>query len=346
MALPTPTQHPTQHIPAQGHSLPPANIAPPPPSSCVNDAPAQPTDATDPPVIHDMKNPKESQLAETMVGKYKTGDGPNNQSQQPSVSEQEEKKEQPPQDVHGNAMVFVMGISKYKGNDIDDLPGVRTDAQQWRELWSQKYGYDVFPTPHDTEWFGKEAWTCRDIHLFFEQGKKRLVVDGELRYDSLIVVIGGHGYEDGVIFPSDWHLTKNPGTVNIQDLHAKFDRYDVTRIPRLFIVDCCRGSNNFNLAVTRGDSKIENKGDLTFTLYGNTEGNSVFEFESGGGGGFLSQNLRKAFRHNIGKGQILLKVQNEAAKHLKKASKDTQSLVGAGDETVQTKVFVPKSRYG
>ena len=85
---------------------------------------------------------------------------------------------------------------------------------------SKQYGYDVFPTAADKEWFGKERWSCKDMHRFMQQGRKSLIDgDDKLRYDALIVVICGHR-GDGVIVPSDYHEKDNHKTVRISDLHA------------------------------------------------------------------------------------------------------------------------------
>lgn len=210
---------------------------------------------------------------------------------------------------------------------------------------AKQYGYDVFPTAADKKWFGKQRWTHEDIHKFMQQGRKRLLNDDdELRYDSLIVVICGHG-GDGVIVPSECHKDEKDKTVRISMLHAKVGRvwnFKAAEIPRLFIVDCCRG-NQFTGVVNRGAATVGHSNDLLFTLYGNSPGIQVEEDSKGG---MFSQCLISVFADNIAKRDNLLNVVIAARPKLKEMSGHEQLLNVDGDPVVQTTVFATTGTVG
>ena len=210
---------------------------------------------------------------------------------------------------------------------------------------SVKYGYDVFPTAADKKWNGKDRWSYDDMCDFMEKGRKQLVDDeDQLRYDALVVIIGGHG-DEGVVIPSDYHPQKNKRTMKIAELHAKVGGSwlgKITRIPRLFIIDCCRGGVHGG-SVKRGSSAVAHKDELLYTLYGNSPGITVAE-GPGGEGGYFSQSLQRAFTDNIKKRKDLLKVQRSVRGQLKELSGHDQLLNGDGDIEVLTKVFAPKKK--
>merc|ERR1712154_264924 len=114
---------------------------------------------------------------------------------------------------------------------------------------------------------------------FVEKARKKLYDDEEeyLVYDGLIFIFAGHG-GDGCVYCSDGQ------EINITDLHSKLSgawKGSVTKIPRVFICDCCRGSQQ-SKPVQRGNN-MAHQSDKIVTLYGNSPGNMVQDNKKKGG---------------------------------------------------------------
>merc|ERR1712048_4773 len=81
------------------------------------------------------------------------------------------------------------------------------------------------------------GWPQDDIIDFMEEARLQLFEKRKLKRDSMIMVYCGHG-GNGTIISSDGK------EFSINQLHDKFGgawKSKVTQIPRLFIMDCCRG---------------------------------------------------------------------------------------------------------
>jgi len=231
-----------------------------------------------------------------------------------------------------NPLVLVIGISEY--DELDNLKGVEKDVAAYEELWRNVYGYDVII---DLE---KRHWTYDEIVDFIEVGRESLFDGAELLYDAFIVVVCGHGLNE-VILPSDYSKEGNPTTVAIRKLHGKVSGFwseRVAQIPRLFVVDCCRGAlrgGNVKRAADVGGHTA----DLLYTIYGNSPGIEVGEDKDGG---LFSQVFAQAMRDNAERGRTLFSVQRAMKTKLKSKSGGDQLTVGDGDTDVQAVVFVPK----
>merc|ERR1712048_206055 len=106
----------------------------------------------------------------------------------------------------------------------------------------------------------------------------------------MILVYSGHG-GNGCVWSSD--VKK----VQINDLHSKFSgawKGKVTTIPRLFIMDCCRGSQHSG-AVDKKRANGAHKAGMISTLYGNSPGIEVSENKKGG---YFTQVLIDTLRQN------------------------------------------------
>merc|ERR1712129_569416 len=85
-------------------------------------------------------------------------------------------------DTIRNALVLLIGISKYSHDEYNDLPA---DITKYESLWRNDFKYDVRPRKEDTEWFGKTEWTKREIIEFLEEMREDLIVDKKLQYDAM-----------------------------------------------------------------------------------------------------------------------------------------------------------------
>jgi len=233
-----------------------------------------------------------------------------------------------------NAMVLLIGMSKY--DECNDLDGVQADIAKYRALFSKKYGYDVYPE-EDDDFFGKRRWTGEDIDDFFREYRALLFEGKKLIYDSLIIVVCGHGTE-GHIIPSDYKKDSNPMMVEINELHnlvgGLWERKAVT-VPRLFLFDCCRGSMDGGRVRSRNAPR-SHVAELLYTLYGNSPGIVVKEDKEGG---FFSQVFIETMEGNVKKGRNLFELTDEMEKKLKAKSSDDQLLVGDGHMKVLKYVF-------
>ena len=247
---------------------------------------------------------------------------------------------------------MIIGISKYnkikddEDDNANDLPGVCEDIKTYRNLWEKEYNYKVYPESNKSKWYNKETWTVQEIKEYIEEGRELLFEKREKKHDVLIVIIGGHGGKNNVIYSSEWDK------ISIKKLHAKVDgkwKIKASEIPRLFVVDCCRGSQESGAVKIKDE--VPHRGfesvhqdDLLCTLYGNSPGIAVDDGDGDGGGGTFSVCLIDELKTNAieKKEYTLSKIARKANKKLKEKSKNGQILSKEGDSEMDTLVFVPK----
>eukprot|EP01084_Bolivina_argentea_P216974 368472_1 len=74
--------------------------------------------------------------------------------------------------------------------------------------------------------------------------------------DGLFVTISGHGYDSNII-------TSDYGLINKNLCHRIFSQYVVSReVPRVFLYDCCDGSETMHGAPITVGKFIENKQEI------------------------------------------------------------------------------------
>eukprot|EP01084_Bolivina_argentea_P273387 465673_1 len=153
--------------------------------------------------------------------------------------------------VVNNVLAFVLGISEYDSDTFKNLPGVPIDIKNYRQLW-EEYGYDIYPNKSDKEWYNKTKWTEEDIFEFIEQGRELLISKYNKRqiiYESVIFIIACHG-GNNIIYPSNFNSNnKDIKPIQIPEIHGMLSgswRKAITKIPILFIFDCCRIDDGFN----------------------------------------------------------------------------------------------------
>ena len=171
-----------------------------------------------------------------------------------------------------NAMVIPIGIAFYdekpKKPEIDgilqDLTGILVDIDNAVDLFGKNsLNYSIFPKIYEEQQDDlryKARWGETELVEFLQKQANALEYnlvnenDESKKYDALIVIISCHGLE-GYILSSDYKK------INKTAIHRIFSgKKPVSRtIPRIFIFDCCAGSNERD-AEFREDEKEEDKG--------------------------------------------------------------------------------------
>merc|ERR1712150_36918 len=94
----------------------------------------------------------------------------------------------------------------------------------------------------------------REIASFIEEeiGEMMFTADGSLNYDGLIVCVSCHGIKHNIV-------TSDFKTVEKTAIHRMLSlRYPVLRdIPRMFVFDCCNGSDEKRMTIDAGNEKTK-----------------------------------------------------------------------------------------
>jgi len=142
--------------------------------------------------------------------------------------------------VMKNPLVLIIAISEYSNPD-KNLPSSKCDLAAYRNLFENEYRWTVRPRK-GSAMNRKAFWTRSDILNFLKEESEQLF-DNRLcdSHDGLVVVLRGHG-GDGTLIDSEG--THVPLTF-LHDMvsYAQDPRFEA--VPRLFIVDACRGWRGF-----------------------------------------------------------------------------------------------------
>lgn len=155
-----------------------------------------------------------------------------------------------------NPLVAILPIGKYNKNcfmknTIIDLDLV-TDLNNIFECFATRYGYDILVQTKDNE---PVICNCKENELidpnlckmFFNENDVLKVLDyvAEIfngkKYDGLIFITSCHGFE-GNIYTSRAKLMQN---VAMQQRITNQLSADKRNLPKIFIWDCCQGTNSF-----------------------------------------------------------------------------------------------------
>merc|ERR1712228_601549 len=143
-----------------------------------------------------------------------------------------------------NALVLLVTIGKYEPPEDDrknevygtmnDLNAIEIDYKNMKELFNEKLHYDVFPTSSQV------VWNEKDLKDFLESKAEYLSdnVGKGLFYDSLVVMISGHGIPRYVC-TSDYRCYSKVAIHRTFSVHA-----NLRNIPRFILYDCCQGINS------------------------------------------------------------------------------------------------------
>eukprot|EP01084_Bolivina_argentea_P072316 131306_1 len=144
-----------------------------------------------------------------------------------------------------NKLVILLGIVDYNTipNETQTKPknlyGIRNDINAYYKLWTEQFGYDIFPDANDPQWFKKENWTKQEVDEFLNESRIKLL--NNKKYNGLIICLSGHGNNNNCIISSNGEL------INIiNGIQNKFKNvYNDNITSRICIVDaCCNISNN------------------------------------------------------------------------------------------------------
>ena len=146
-----------------------------------------------------------------------------------------------------NPLVIAISIGQYDEGRFSNLNGVKYDIQNIVQLFGDLFKYEISPEYNIKEDI-KQYWTQEEIMNLFRAEAEILednVVEHKAEeksvnnndYDGLIVIISGHGVENYIV-SSDY------GKISKKAIHRLFsiDRPKSRTIPRLFLFDCCDGS--------------------------------------------------------------------------------------------------------
>eukprot|EP01083_Nonionella_stella_P090571 253002_1 len=146
------------------------------------------------------------------------------------ISDNRDKQWVPNAQYIGNALVAMVGVSQYIG--YHDLPGVQQDVTQNADLWHGFLNYDMnILTDNEQQ---HRNITLKDAQAFFENIHYAMTKNN---YDSLIVVLSGHGEDDSLITADG----KGYKLTAIQDMFNAKSLPSYCNKPKLYIVDLCRG---------------------------------------------------------------------------------------------------------
>ena len=145
-------------------------------------------------------------------------------------------------------MVVLIGIGKYDRNDIDNLP-VDIDLKSLTQLFAKEnLNYTVFQEYEDEN--HKMRWTQSKLKDYLKQQAQYLKYNMD-KFDGLTVVSSSHGQKDYVI-------TSDGKLFNKAAVHRIFSAYlEIREMPRLFLYDCCDGSNAYGKGAQTGSDGTE-----------------------------------------------------------------------------------------
>eukprot|EP01084_Bolivina_argentea_P224133 379075_1 len=181
-----------------------------------------------------------------------------------------------------NPLVLIIACAEYSGKR-DNIDGARVDLHRYRNLFQNKYLYTVYSDNKDEEKAAepKYSWTKKEIKEFINKNKKK--VAKEKTHDGLIVVFRGHGDENGKLICSngrrldittlhDWVSAKDYDP-NSKEKQTIEEQKIIEEIPRIFIIDACRGGNK--ISTKRPDAVIQGKGDAEKTKQQKNDNNDA-----------------------------------------------------------------------
>ena len=230
-----------------------------------------------------------------------------------------------------NALVLLLCIATY--DKQTNLEGVKGDLVRYRNLFVKEYSYTVYP-----EKYGKNDkkfhWTKNEIIDFIEDYREKLFD----KHDGLIIVHRGHGSQ-GTILASDNKQIK------ITALHDKVSgawKQKATKLPRIFIIDACRGNRFVSEEKQEqdDDKAVAHPRSNLVTLYGNAQGYGTWVNNKGG---YFSQCVIAAFKNNIKSQKSLAKLGKDMNKICKEKFGDEQIVQYDGDLNLCDLLIMPNS---
>ena len=246
------------------------------------------------------------------------------QSTQPNDAEQKEKKESasqgdvpffPPKPYNiVNPLVLVICISVYDDEKFETLPGAKKDMETLIKLFKDTFGFDMISNKISKK---RNGYHVTESGLLTKLQKTAVKLtekkdnngdsdsdtdsDSEnndnKKYDGLIFVFAGHGYEDGI-------FTSDGKQISLKEIKTYFSSKKVSLLkdsPKVFIIDACRNESgnspwvdgllykNPHFNEVRGGNeqlkqfKFYHPFVNMLEVFGNTRGYSVYASDERGG---------------------------------------------------------------
>eukprot|EP01084_Bolivina_argentea_P209653 357074_1 len=148
-----------------------------------------------------------------------------------------------------NALVVIMGIGYYETdedvknpeiNSVNDLEAVILDIKNVVHLFDEILNYTVIGA-YNSDKSEKMFFTEKDVMNLLQYSaeilKSNLLQKNINKFDALIVILSGHGWDQSIV-TSDYKL------ISKHAIHRYYSvKYPITRdIPRIFIYDSCDGN--------------------------------------------------------------------------------------------------------
>ena len=208
-----------------------------------------------------------------------------------------------------NALVLILCISKYGNDGWSDLNGPKFDIKLLKELWEEKFGFDILCNEPSKE-HNNEYYLSNDSFSTKLDLARIALKNDEKKYDGFIFVFSGHGYKDSIV--------TSKGEITINRIKQQFSAKEVKSFadkPKVYIFDCCRngdvGASYPNQE--ESDLRLANKGSQpkhdyyhpysnVLEIYGNTPGYQVKDLK---GGGSLIVPLTKRLTDYVNKLNVL-----------------------------------------
>eukprot|EP01084_Bolivina_argentea_P214307 363841_1 len=136
-----------------------------------------------------------------------------------------------------DALVLIIGISKFENKELNNLPGVVQNVIDLKRLWSAQYNYDVFVCKNNLQCTKADIIDFIDIHKHKLENKK---------YNSVIIHIFSHGSKNGKCF-----LSSDDKSVEIDfirhELITEAEFVDHQSLIKLMFNHICQGSNDYSV---------------------------------------------------------------------------------------------------
>ncbi|ETO34317.1 hypothetical protein RFI_02778, partial [Reticulomyxa filosa] len=240
-----------------------------------------------------------------------------------------------------NALVVMIAISKYTDKKkYDDLSNVKDeDVKNFKQLFEQELNY-TFVTNESPQ------MTEKDVRSFLTKfTAKYKLHDNTHKYDGLIMIICGHGENGNMLVTSDGK------SLSIDGIRESFG-CDILEsfndLPKIFIIDVCRGKNIPTAqATTRTRGKTQKKGNVQslghsgdgfLTIWSTISGYQVADFS------LLSKCMKSVVISKYKSGCPFKQILDDVRRETRKSKNGEWYCVEAQDTTSYDIVFVARKK--
>ncbi|ETO25447.1 hypothetical protein RFI_11690, partial [Reticulomyxa filosa] len=228
-----------------------------------------------------------------------------------------------------NALVVMVAISEYTEDTMwRDLPNVqKEDSKNFEQLFKQELNYEMECNPHP-------SMTRQEIQDFIDQTiHKHDLVKNTKKYDGLIMIFCGHGEYENMFIASDGKrlsIDKIRSSLNCNEMESFKD------IPKIFIIDVCRGENipRAHKVATRGkEVRYGHCDDGFLIIWSTTKGYRVADLS------LLSKSMKNIVTSKYKNGQPFKQILQEIRTHIRNNKSSEWYCVESQDTTDYDIIF-------